>query len=96
MAIARAIYQDAKVLIMDEPVASLGQVNIARTLSFIEKIKESGVAVIFIAHNLEHVFQVADRIFVIRGGKRVGVRRREETTKAEIIGMIVGGVGEFA
>ena len=96
IAIARAIYKEAKVLIMDEPVASLGQVNIERTLSFIEKIKESGVAVVLIAHNLEHVFRVADRIFVIRAGKRVSVRRRDETTKDEIIGMIVGGIGEFA
>ncbi len=50
----------------------------------------------FIAHNLEHVFQVADRILVLRGGKSVGVRKRDETSKTEIIGLIVGGVGEFA
>jgi D-xylose transport system ATP-binding protein len=96
IAIARGIYQKAKVMIMDEPVASLGQLEIERTLSFIQKIKKEGVAVIFIAHNLEHVFTVADRIFVLRGGKCVGVRRRDETTKAEIIRLIVGGVGEFA
>jgi ABC-type sugar transport system ATPase subunit len=96
IAIARAIYQEAKVMIMDEPVASLGQVEIARTLGFIQKLKEVGVGVIFIAHNLEHVFAVADRIFVLRGGKCVGVRRSNEATKAEIIGLIVGGVGEFA
>jgi len=96
IAIARGIYQEAKVMIMDEPVASLGQIEIEKTLSFIHKLKESGVAVIFIAHNLEHVFQVADRILVLRGGKSVGVRKRDETTKTEIIGLIVGGVGEFA
>ncbi len=96
IAIARGIYQEAKVMIMDEPVASLGQIEIEKTLSFIHKLKEAGVAVVFIAHNLEHVFQVADRILVLRGGKSVGVRKCDETTKTEIIGLIVGGVGEFA
>lgn len=94
IAIARAIYQKAKVMIMDEPVASLGQVEIAKTLSIVQKIKEAGVAVIFIAHNMEHVFNVADRILVLRGGKVAGVRRRDETTKTEIVRLIVAGVGE--
>ena len=92
IAIARAIYQEAKVLIMDEPTASLGVEEATRTFGFIRKIKEAGVAVIFIGHNLEHVFTIADRILVLRGGKRVGVLQRDETTKTEIVGLIVGGV----
>jgi len=90
IAIARAIYQRAKVLIMDEPTASLGVEESTKTLGLIHKIREAGVAVIFIAHNLEHVWAVADRILVLRGGKRVGVQQLDETTKAEIVGLIVG------
>lgn len=90
IAIARAIYQKAKVLIMDEPIASLGATETMKTLDFIQKVKQTGVAVIFIAHNLEHVWAVADRIFVLRGGKCVGVRKRAETTRTEIVGLIVG------
>ncbi|KKL90656.1 hypothetical protein LCGC14_1902510 [marine sediment metagenome] len=96
IAIARAIYQEAKVLIMDEPTSSLGVEEAARTFSLVLKMKAAGVAVIWIGHNLDHVFTVADRILVLRGGKRVGVRKRNETTKTEIVGLIVGGVVEVA
>ena len=96
LAIARAIYQKAKVLIMDEPIAALGVEATARTFGFIHKIKEAGVAVIFIGHNIEHVFGIADRILVLRNGEHVGMRHRGETTKAEIVGLIVGEVVKAA
>ncbi len=96
IAIARAIYQEAKVLIMDEPTSSLGVEEVARTLSLVHKMKAAGVAVIWISHNLDHVFTVADRILVLRGGKRVGVRQRDQTTKTEIVGLIVGESVEAA
>ena len=81
IAIARAIYQKAKVLIMDEPTASLEVEESTRILGLIHKIMEAGVAVIFIAHNLEHVWAVADRVLVLRGGKRVGVQQLDETQR---------------
>ncbi|MCK4965000.1 MAG: sugar ABC transporter ATP-binding protein, partial [Dehalococcoidia bacterium] len=96
IAIARAIYQEAKVMIMDEPTSSLGVEEAARTFSIVHNMKAAGVAVIWISHNLDHVFTVADRIFVLRGSKRVGVRKRNETTKTEIVGLIVGEVVESA
>ena len=96
IAIARGIYQEAKVLIMDEPTSSLGVEEVARTLSLVHKMKAAGVAVTWISHNLEHIFAVADRILVLRGGKLVGVRKRDETTKTEIVGLIVGEVVEVA
>jgi len=94
IAIARAIYWNARVLIMDEPTSSLGVGEIARTFGLVHKAKAAGVAVIWISHNLDHVFAVADRIVVLRGGKLVGVRQCDETTKTEIVGLIVGEVVE--
>ena len=96
IAIARAIYQEAKVLIMDEPTSSLGVQEAARTFDLVRKATATGVAVIWISHNLEHIFAVADRILVLRGGKLVGVRKCDETTKTEIVGLIVGEVVEVA
>jgi len=96
VAIARAIYWKARALIMDEPTSSLGVGEAARTFDLVRKATATGVAVIWISHNLEHIFAVADRILVLRGGKRVGVRKRDETTKTEIVGLIVGEVVEVA
>lgn len=96
IAIARAIYWNARVLVMDEPTASLGVGEIKRTFDLVHRAKAEGVAVIWISHNLEQVFTVADRILVLRGGKCVGVRQRDETTKTEIVGLIVGEDAEIA
>ena len=90
IAIARAIYWNAKALILDEPTSSLGVGEEAATFALVKKATAEGVAVIWISHNLEHVFNVTDRILVLRGGKRVGVRQRDQTTKTEIVGLIVG------
>ncbi len=92
IAIGRAIYQNARVLIMDEPTSSLGVEEAARTFGLVRKMKEAGVAVLWISHNMEHIFAVADRMLVLRGGKRVGERKRDETTKTEIVGLIVGEI----
>ena len=96
VAIARAIYWKAKVLVMDEPTASLGVGEIKRTFDLVHRATAEGVAVIWISHNLEQVFTVADRILVLRGGKCVGVRRCDETTMTEIVGLIVTGVAAAA
>jgi ABC-type sugar transport system ATPase subunit len=96
IAIARAIYQKAKVLILDEPTASLGVGEAARTFDLVRKATAGGVAVIWIGHNLEHIFAIANRILVLRGGKCVGVRKRGETTKTEIVGLVVGELAAVA
>lgn len=91
VAIARAIYHsDLRVLVMDEPTAALGPQETARTLKLIESLREQGLAVILISHSLDDVFSVADRIQVMRRGKRIGVVRVSETTNEEVLGMIVG------
>ena len=77
-------------MIMDEPTAALGVKEQSRVLRLIHNLKEEGIAVLVTSHNLEHVFSVADRIVVLRGGRVVGSRLKAETTQSEIVHMIVG------
>lgn len=91
VAIARAIYHaDLRVLVMDEPTAALGPQETARTLSLIKTLRDQGMAVLLISHSLDDVFDVADRVQVMRRGKKVGTVRIDETTQQEVLGMIVG------
>lgn len=91
VAIARAIYHgDLRVLVMDEPTAALGPQETARTLKLITSLREQGLAVLLISHSLDDVFEVADRILVMRRGRRVGTLKVSETTHEKVLGMIVG------
>ncbi|MGB3555824.1 MAG: ATP-binding cassette domain-containing protein [Jannaschia sp.] len=91
IAIARAVYHtDLRVLVMDEPTAALGPQETARTLRLIETLREQGLAIILISHSLDDVFEVADRVQVMRRGKRVGVVRVADVTTQDVLGMIVG------
>jgi len=91
VAIARAVYFNAKILIMDEPTASLGVPEQRKVLALIESLKAQGKGVIFISHNLGDIFAVADRIVVLRRGIKAGERRTAETTSDEIVRLMVGG-----
>jgi ABC-type sugar transport system ATPase subunit len=90
VAIARAVHQGGRLLIMDEPTAALGVEGQRKILQLIADLREQGSSVVVISHNLEHVFSVADRIVVLRGGRLVGARRKSEATPEEIVQMIVG------
>lgn len=90
IAIARAISMGGRVVIMDEPTAALGVEESQKILELIAELREQGKSVIVISHNLAHVFSIADRIFVLRGGERQGVVRKEETTPEQVVGMITG------
>jgi ABC-type sugar transport system ATPase subunit len=90
VAIGRALLQGSRIIIMDEPTAALGVEETRKVLELTEKLRNRGLSVIMISHNLHHVFSVADRITVLRGGRRVGMRRRSETTGEEIVGLITG------
>lgn len=91
VAIARAVYQsDLKVLVMDEPMAALGPEETRHTMELIAGVRERGIAVILISHNLEHVFAIADRVQVMRGGRRAGVVDVANSTRQEVLGLIVG------
>ena len=90
VAIGRALLQGSRIIILDEPTAALGVEETRRVLELTEKLRARGLSVIMISHNLHHVFSVADRITVLRGGRRVGMRRRAETTGEEVVRLITG------
>ena len=90
VAIGRAIYWNARIVIMDEPTAALGVPEQRKVMSLIQSLKTEGKGVIFISHNLRDIFEVADRIVVFRRGENAGERRPDETTGDEIVRMMVG------
>jgi rhamnose transport system ATP-binding protein len=88
--IAKAIGINAKILIMDEPTASLTEREVERLFTVIELLRSCGVGIIYISHRLEEISTIADRITVLRDGETVGTKRKEEVTRSELINMIVG------
>jgi ABC-type sugar transport system ATPase subunit len=90
VAISRSIYWDAKVLIMDEPTAALGIAEQRKVLNLVRTLKDQGLGIVIISHQMYDVFEVADRIVVMRRGVKVGERLVKETTPDEVVGLIVG------
>jgi len=91
VAIGRAIHWKAKVLIMDEPTAALGVPEQRKVKALTRSLKQSGVGVIFISHNLVDIFEVCDRIVVLRRGIVAGERLISNTNPDEIVRLMVGG-----
>jgi len=91
VAISRAIYFNAKLLIMDEPTAALGVEETRKVYALIRELRQNGIAVIIISHNINEVFDVADKFLVLKTGMLVGMRRKEETSLDEILRMIIAG-----
>ncbi|MCC5973405.1 MAG: sugar ABC transporter ATP-binding protein [Rubellimicrobium sp.] len=91
VAIGRAVYWNAQILIMDEPTAALGVPEQRKVISLIHQLKAQGRGVIFISHNLQDIFAVSDRIVVLRRGVAAGERRIAETTHDEVVKLMVGG-----
>jgi len=92
VAISRALARGRRIFIMDEPTAALGVEQQHKVNELIANLKREGKTVLVISHNLEHVFTVADRLIVLRRGKRVGTRIKSQTTKEEVVGLITGAV----
>ena len=91
VAIGRAVFWNAQILIMDEPTAALGVPEQRKVLALIKQLKAQGRGVIFISHNMQDIFAVADRIVVLRRGIEAGQRRISETSQDEVIKMMIGG-----
>ncbi len=91
VAIGRAIYWKARVLIMDEPTAALGVPEQRKVVQLVKTLKSQGQGIIFISHNLQDIFAVADRIVVLRRGQLAGERRIAETNHDEVVKLMVGG-----
>jgi len=88
--ILRAVSKDVKVLIMDEPTSSLNEVETERLFDFIRDLKSKGVSIIYISHKLEEVYAIADRVQVMRDGKRVAVSNVKEISTTELVTQMVG------
>ncbi len=91
VAIARAIHFNARILIMDEPTAALGPQETAQVGELIKQLKAEGIGIFLISHDLHDVFDLADRLTVMKNGKVVGSARVQDVTQDEVLGMIIAG-----
>jgi simple sugar transport system ATP-binding protein len=91
VAIARAVYFGAKVLILDEPTSALGVRQTANVLATIDKVRRSGIGVVFITHNVRHAMAVGDRFTVLNRGRTLGTALRGEIKPEELQEMMAGG-----
>ena len=96
VAVARSLLGEPKVVMLDEPTAALGVVQTKQVLDLIRRLRERHLGVIVISHNLADVFAVADRIFVLRLGRRAGVFEASQTTEEQVVGAITGAMTDTA
>jgi ribose transport system ATP-binding protein len=94
VAIARAVYWDAKLMIMDEPTNNLGVPEQHKVLELIRKLRDQGVPVILITHTLPDVFAVSDRLIVMHRGRKVTEKRTTETNTQELVQYMVGALDD--
>jgi ribose transport system ATP-binding protein len=88
--IAKALSREFRIITMDEPTAALNAAEVARLFEIIERLKRRGIAVLYVSHRLGEIFQIADRVTVLRDGKRVGTRRLEELSENDVVTMMLG------
>ena len=90
VAIARSVALSSKVLILDEPTSALGVTQVDSVLDTMRRVRDKGLAVVFITHTLPHVMEVADRVQVLRGGSRVASLRTADTSMVELVSIMTG------
>jgi D-xylose transport system ATP-binding protein len=95
VAISRAVMWNSRLVILDEPTAALGVAQTAQVLALIRRLREQGLGIVVITHNIQVVFEVADRIIVLRLGRRVATFDRDQTTTEEVVSTIIGGRKEL-
>ncbi|GAB4408866.1 MAG: ATP-binding cassette domain-containing protein [Anaerolineae bacterium] len=95
VAIARALYWDARLMIMDEPTNNLGVSEQAKVLDLIRRLRDQGVPVIVISHTIRDIFAVSDRIVVLHRGRKVADKRTQDTSTEEIIQYIMGARDDY-
>jgi simple sugar transport system ATP-binding protein len=91
VAIARAVYFGAKVLILDEPTSALGVRQTANVLATIDRVRKSGIGIVFITHNVRHALAVGDRFTVLNRGRTLGTAGRGELSAEQLQDMMAGG-----
>jgi D-xylose transport system ATP-binding protein len=92
VAVARAVMWNSRVVFLDEPTAALGVAQTRQVLELVKRLAQQGLGVVIVSHNLHDVFEVANRITVLRLGRNAGVFDREATTQNEIVSAITAGV----
>ncbi|WP_221586193.1 sugar ABC transporter ATP-binding protein [Microbacterium sp. G2-8] len=90
VAIARSMVIDPKVLVLDEPTSSLDALEVEALFAVIRKLRAEGVAILFVSHFLDQVYEISDRITVLRNGAYIGERKTNELDRAELISMMIG------
>jgi D-xylose transport system ATP-binding protein len=91
VAIARAIYFNARILIMDEPTAALGPQETEQVADLVRQLKKDGIGIFLISHDIHDVFDLSDRVCVMKNGQVVGTAKTSEVTQDEVLGMIILG-----
>ena len=89
--LSRALYFNARILIMDEPCAALGPEETAMVGGLVKQLKADGVGIFLITHDMPDVFSLSDRVAVMKNGKLVGTYRTADVTEDEVLGMIIAG-----
>jgi simple sugar transport system ATP-binding protein len=92
VAVSRAVTWASKVVFMDEPTAALGVVQTRHVLDLIKSVRDQGLSVVLISHNMPEVFEVADRIEVLRLGERVAQLQRQDVTMEDVVGAMTGAI----
>ncbi|HTO83756.1 MAG TPA: ATP-binding cassette domain-containing protein, partial [Methylomirabilota bacterium] len=90
VAIGRALARKASILVLDEPTAALPEADVERLLQMLRRLRAGGIGIVYVTHRLDEVFRIADRITVLRDGRRVATVDSQATSPRELIGMIVG------
>jgi simple sugar transport system ATP-binding protein len=92
VAIARTRLSDAKIVLMDEPTAAISVRQVVQVLDLIRRLRDSGVAIVLISHRMPDVFAVADRVFVLRRGRKVAEKAIADSSPEEVTGLITGAI----
>lgn len=91
VAVGRAAYWKGDIIVLDEPANNIGVDQQRAVLALVQQIRDThGISFIMISHNMEHIFSIADRVIVMRNGRKVGDKRTDETSRNEVVGLITG------
>jgi simple sugar transport system ATP-binding protein len=91
ISIGRAVHFGVKLLVLDEPTAALSINEAAKVLDYVKQARERGLSVIFITHNVHHVYPVADRFVILREGMKIGDFDKKDVTPDDVINVISKG-----
>jgi ABC-type sugar transport system ATPase subunit len=92
--IAKALAGRPRILVMDEPTSALSREEVERLFGIIRRLRDEGLTIVYISHHLPEIFRIADRVTVLRDGRKVGTRDLRDVTAAQLVEMMIGGAAE--